>query len=136
MTVGINGMWSQSGYDGIKSMKKVYAYLNGGLGNQMFQYATARALTLRTGAELILDTWSGFVRDYQYRRSYELHYLPIQERVATVLGRAPIWLFRAEKLIRSANRNLFQRRIYGNFLVEAETRFFEEIIHYRNAVDT
>ena len=29
--------------------------LNGGLGNQMFQYATARALSLSRNVELILD---------------------------------------------------------------------------------
>lgn len=113
-------------------MKTVYAYLNGGLGNQMFQYATARALALRTGAELVLDTWSGFVRDYQYHRSYELSYFPIQARVATALERAPLWLFRAENRIRGVNQNLFQHRIYGRFLVETELRFFEEILHYRH----
>jgi hypothetical protein len=133
MTVGTNGMVSQSDYNGIKSMKKIYAYLNGGLGNQMFQFATARALALRTGAELVLDTWSGFVRDYQYHRSYELHYLPIQARVATALERAPIWLFRSENRIRSVKRNVFQHRIYGNFLVETETRFIEEINHFHHA---
>jgi len=115
-------------------MKMLYAYLNGGLGNQMFQYATARALALRTGAELVLDSWSGFVRDFQYHRSYELKYLPIRSRVATPLERVPIWLFRAENQIRGVNQNLFQHRIYGNFLVETELRFFEEIFSYRKNV--
>lgn len=36
--------------------------LTGGLGNQMFQYAAARAVAEKAGAELVLDTWSGFVR--------------------------------------------------------------------------
>lgn len=115
-------------------MKTVYAYLTGGIGNQMFQYATARALALRTGAELVLDSWSGFVRDFQYHRSYELNYLPIQARVATPLERAPIWLFRGENRIRGINQNLFQRRIYGNFIVETEKRFFDEILRYHHEV--
>jgi len=38
---------------------KIFAALNGGLGNQMFQYAAARSLAQRVGAELVLDTWSG-----------------------------------------------------------------------------
>jgi hypothetical protein len=135
MTVGIDGTGHQSDYDGIKLMKKVYVYLNGGLGNQMFQYATARALALRAGAELVMDTWSGFVRDYQYHRSYELLYLPIQARVATALERAPIWLFRAENRMRAVNRNIFQHRVYGDFLVETDLRFFEEIIDYRLAAN-
>ncbi len=112
-------------------MKTVYAYLNGGLGNQMFQYATARALALRTGAKLVLDSWSGFVRDFQYYRSYELNYLPIHGRVATPLERVPLWLFRVENRIRGITQNFFQHRIYGDFLVETEMRFFDEIIHYR-----
>lgn len=117
-------------------MKFVYAYLNGGLGNQMFQYATARALALRTGAELVVDTWSGFVRDFQYHRSYELIYLPIQARVATELERLPIWFFRAENKLRRHELNLIQQRLYGNFLVETQFRFHEEIIHYRHAAAT
>lgn len=116
-----------------KYMKTIYVYLNGGIGNQMFQYAMARVLALRTGAELVLDTWSGFVRDHQYHRSYELDCLPIHARVATVFERAPIWLFRAENRLCGVNQNLFQQRIYGNFLVETELRFFEEIWHYRHA---
>ncbi|MCX7303815.1 MAG: alpha-1,2-fucosyltransferase [Hyphomicrobiales bacterium] len=35
--------------------KKVIAHVIGGLGNQLFQYATARAVAFRYGAELILD---------------------------------------------------------------------------------
>ncbi len=117
-------------------MKTIYSFLNGGLGNQMFQYATARAMALRTGAELVLDTWSGFVRDYQYHRSYELNYFPIQARVATAFERAPIWLFRAENKLRGHAPNLIQQRPYGNYLVENEKRFIEEIIHYRHAAST
>jgi Glycosyl transferase family 11 len=47
----------------------VIARLNGGLGNQMFQFAAARALALRTGATLKLDI-SAFSRDKL--RSYDL----------------------------------------------------------------
>lgn len=36
-------------------MKFVYAKVMGGLGNQMFIYAAAKALSLRIGAELVLD---------------------------------------------------------------------------------
>ena len=38
------------------SGKSIIARIHGGLGNQMFQYACARAVSLRTGFELILDT--------------------------------------------------------------------------------
>lgn len=51
------------------------ARLSGGLGNQLFQYAAARAIALRNGAELSLDTRS-FARD-PLRRRYALERFPI-----------------------------------------------------------
>jgi hypothetical protein len=50
-------------------MSAVTIKLMGGLGNQLFQYATARALTLRTGAELKIDL-SSYIDDPL--RRYEL----------------------------------------------------------------
>jgi Glycosyl transferase family 11 len=47
----------------------IIARLNGGLGNQMFQFSAARALALRTGATLKLDT-SSFAHDQL--REYDL----------------------------------------------------------------
>jgi hypothetical protein len=47
----------------------VVAGIWGGLGNQMFAYAFARALSLRNDDELILDTRSGF-HDDSYGRVY------------------------------------------------------------------
>jgi hypothetical protein len=46
--------------------------LQGGLGNQLFQYAMARNLSLRFGAALSLDTSAGFLIDRRYKRTYEL----------------------------------------------------------------
>jgi hypothetical protein len=106
-------------------MKRVYVYLNGGLGNQMFQYATARSLALRKGAELVMDTWSGFVRDYQYRRHYELDGLPIQSRSATALERLPVWLYRAETKLLGQNFDVIQQRFYGTFFYENEFRYLD-----------
>ena len=45
--------------------------LKGGLGNQLFQYAAMRALSLRLGLELKLDIDTGFAND-PYHRSYRL----------------------------------------------------------------
>lgn len=52
-------------------MKKVVAYLQGGLGNQLFIYAAARALSLRTGASLSLDG-SYFLDDKVFNRRFAL----------------------------------------------------------------
>jgi hypothetical protein len=58
----------------------VVTQLIGGLGNQFFQYAAARALALRHGATLKLDTRR--FSDYWLRR-YELDKYPLCATVAT-----------------------------------------------------
>lgn len=52
-------------------MKRIVAYLKGGLGNQCFIYAATRAHALRTGAELCLSL-DYFQEDRIYRRRFEL----------------------------------------------------------------
>lgn len=73
-------------------MSKVVAMLQGGLGNQCFIYATAKALALRAGAELVLDG-SYFLEDKTYRRSFALS--PFECSDGEIVERAkPIRLFR------------------------------------------
>lgn len=76
--------------------------LIGGLGNQMFQYATGRALALRNDTDLIIDQ-SGFTKDIGavVARHYELDRLRIAarpanrvERLRLLLGRRPQQLLR------------------------------------------
>jgi hypothetical protein len=98
---------------------KIFAALSGGLGNQMFQYAAARSLAQRVGAELVLDTLSGFVRDRQYRRTYELGALPIQGRSARPAERLPIWLYRWKHRGGRLPGQPIERHWFGDFLVEA-----------------
>lgn len=52
-------------------MKKVISQLKGGLGNQLFQYATSRAYAHKENADLILDI-SAFKDDKLYGREYLL----------------------------------------------------------------
>ena len=71
---------------------KIVAMLQGGLGNQSFIYATARALAIRTGAELLFDG-SYFLEDKIYRRSFAL--VPFNCIVGEIAEKAkPIRLFR------------------------------------------
>ena len=44
----------------------------GGLGNQLFMYATARALSLKKKTDLFLNINTGFINDIEYKRIYEL----------------------------------------------------------------
>ena len=53
--------------------KKIYLYLCGGVGNQLFQYAAARNLAIKNNAELILDTVSGFITDFIWFNHFNLN---------------------------------------------------------------
>ena len=55
--------------------------LKGGLGNQMFQYATARALSIQWDVPLAIDT-TRFQYDRIYRRTYELANFNISAPIA------------------------------------------------------
>ncbi len=60
--------------------RAIIAVVKGGLGNQLFIYATARAFALRTGRTLYLDNRRGYTND-TYGRSYRLNRLPIKAGV-------------------------------------------------------
>jgi hypothetical protein len=56
--------------------------LKGGLGNQMFQYAAAKALAVATKTDLKIDSVTGFRRD-SYHRNYQLGGFRISAPIAT-----------------------------------------------------
>jgi FkbM family methyltransferase len=86
--------------------KAVIAILKGGLGNQMFIYAAARALAWRTGRQLCLDTKRGFAAD-TYERAYRLDKFPINAQPMPEAWRvAPSLRHPRHKLIRAANKLL------------------------------
>jgi Glycosyl transferase family 11 len=59
---------------------KIYVLCDGGLGNQLFQYACARALAIKTGGEVVLDPW----RSRRGRsRPIQLQHFNIQARFAS-----------------------------------------------------
>lgn len=64
-------------------MPLVVTRLIGGLGNQMFQYATGRALALRRGADLKLDITRYGTSPIHAKRRYELDSFSIHGSVAS-----------------------------------------------------
>jgi hypothetical protein len=58
---------------------RVISRLHGGLGNQLFQYAVGRAVALRTGSELLLDTRK-FTKANPFQ--YDLGHFRIKARIA------------------------------------------------------
>jgi len=65
-----------------KTSSRVVVRMRGGLGNQLFCYATARRLALVNQAELVIDPYSGF-RKRHIRRVCELHHFYLQARLLT-----------------------------------------------------
>lgn len=63
--------------------RKLIVRLKGGLGNQLFCYATARRLAWINDAELVIDADSGFRYDSLYKRKYALGRFNIPVRLAS-----------------------------------------------------
>ena len=58
-------------------MKTITCRVHGGIGNQLFCYAAARALSVRNNVSLKIDHISGFKNDRSYKRNYSLDYFRI-----------------------------------------------------------
>jgi hypothetical protein len=99
--------------------RAVIAIPKGGLGNQLFIYAAARALALRTGRTLYLDATRGYTKD-DYGRSYRLNRFPIQAEPMPEAWRiAPTLKHPRHKIIRTLNK----------FLPRAQRTYFGEQRH-------
>jgi hypothetical protein len=111
--------------------RTVTVHLNGGLGNQMFQYAAGRGLVARTGADLVLDNRSGFARDKVYKRTYELDAFPIAARLARPLEIAPLVFEAARQKFVGAAPTAVSERVYGSYLLETRSEYMPEIASFR-----
>ena len=105
---------------------KLIVRLKGGLGNQLFCYATARRLALYSNAELILDDVTGFKYDYQYKRKYALDPFNIAARKVTYWERLEPFgrLRRLLKKKIAARKPLTSKR----YIVQQGVSFQEELL--------
>lgn len=102
-------------------MKTVCAYLQGGLGNQCFIYATARALALRTNSELVLN-YDYLTDDKVFRRkpAQGLFMCPF-----TVASPSPKFIRWAKRVRNVLLRNRTRR--FGNLCVDTRSYAFAEL---------
>lgn len=92
---------------------KIIPRIFGGLGNQLFCYAAARRLAIVNNSELVIDAVSGFVRDRNHQRYYQLDHFSIPCRKATAAERLEPFPRVRRYLKRACNRRrLFEERTY------------------------
>lgn len=86
--------------------------LSGGLGNQLFQYAYAKALATRSGGSLLLDTVTLFQTDRVYKRIFDLGEFRLGQNVKKTDSRLRWWWIRRRLLERHGScRQLARRRL-------------------------
>ncbi len=89
---------------------KLITRIKGGLGNQLFCYASARRLALVNNAELVIDDVSGFAYDKKYKRAYALDVFNIKARKAKPSER----FLPLERIRRAISSRLSKNYAYGN----------------------
>lgn len=105
----------------------VIVKLQGGLGNQMFQYAAGRSLSLYKNTSLLLDL-SFFERcDF---RTYDLNPFKIQEYIATVSDIETLLGNQRNRILRKINklRWIFSHYSKRPFFLESQIRPFDKNI--------
>ncbi len=108
---------------------KVVSRIVGGIGNQLFCYAAARRLALVNSTELVIDDVSGFVRDYDYQRNYQLDHFCIPCRKATAKERLEPFVRVRRYLKRACNRvRSFENRTY---IQQEGVGFDQRLLHIR-----
>jgi hypothetical protein len=95
--------------------------LFGGIGNQMFIYAMARALALRNNKELVIDATNGFTRDFTYNRKFALDTFPIKYTNNRLLSFDFTGGYVVKKLSQKVGRHIFA----FNYFIEQEVSNFK-----------
>jgi hypothetical protein len=87
--------------------KKIYLYLCGGLGNQLFQFFAARNLAIKNKAQLIVDVKTGFLTDFKWNNTLKLN---IKKNKSILLTKKVFffYFYRVYKLI-------FKKKLINSF---------------------
>ena len=128
--IGAAGLERVGESSGIARPTRITAVLRGGLGNQLFQYAMARSLSLRLNTDLYVDDTSEFMLDREYRRTYALSLLvPAAKRVSRLHVARWLALRAICKAARIARcpRTSFDRLTCGRVLHEAASTVYTPV---------
>lgn len=100
----------------------IISKLFGGLGNQMFIYATTKALALKSNQEFSFDLVTGFKDDYLFKRNFQLSLFPISIKEASHFFS---FQYFGGKLLRKISRQAGICIPFINFKFISESRPFE-----------
>ncbi|WP_353565888.1 alpha-1,2-fucosyltransferase [Haloferula sargassicola] len=106
------------------------AIIKGGLGNQLFAYAGARAFALRAGRVLFLDDESGFQLD-GYGRTFRLDRFPIQAEPAPASLRLGNPKTLRHRWLRSIDR--FRKPSRRRYFAEKKTVVAADLLDFRSS---
>jgi len=106
-------------------LRKVILEVKGGLGNQMFQYAAARSLSLDLNAELVIEKKLGFFLDLEYKRKFELNKLSTVFSISSLTDSFPFYIERI-------NSYLKRHFKLSNSQGQSRNHFFERNFSYIN----
>lgn len=107
--------------------KKIYLYLCGGLGNQLFQYAAAKNIALKNNAKLILDTSTGFISDFRDFWRFSLN----KKKLKNTGYKKIIFIFILYKLFRKIfkTKNILFKFFSNNLIDEMNLNKFSKKIN-------
>ncbi|ORU01001.1 Alpha-1,2-fucosyltransferase [Anaerovibrio sp. JC8] len=89
----------------------IIAHLTDGLGNQMFQYALAKALALKNNTEIIFDMSWYEINKYRGRRLYQLDIFPLNCKKINEAGKYWDWALKHLHFTRNIFRHKSQSKI-------------------------
>lgn len=112
----------------------IVVILVGGLGNQMFEYSAGRAMALRNGTELVLNTHNGFQRDRVYRRVFCLDVFNIKYIHRKLLSFDFPYGFILDKISRQIGRHILFP--WYRYLKEEKTTLKDVMapIHHKHVI--
>ncbi len=103
--------------------------LFGGLGNQMFIYAMARAMSLRNGVNMAFNLKRGFELDLEYHRKLELSHFNVTLPTASISTFDFMGGRLVKKISRTVKRNVFAPNY--QYLEELRHQDTDKLYHFQ-----
>ena len=123
---------------------KIYLFLTGGLGNQLFQYAFAKNLAIKNKTQLVIDVKSGFLINSLYTLFRENGKFSLnRDKIKSVQYKNIIFKFLFFKIFKNIKRLFFSKKeVFNNnnkCIIINETllnRFSKKILNINNKKNT